>query len=209
MAAKTNGRVVLVVVLPVVLLAGCRYERYYGPFEFELPGNTNLSSTFRTFALPLDSGQLEQLSQLEGCDVSADPQCPCRLPVVTTGQYRTRIDYWVENRGTDCQLMVWAGARTTASPPPNEVAGFADVHVLLEHHHRIGSDEQVPGSFLPDDYEQAELRFSRIEYPQCDLPDSDLPAPRRLLVGASLESGADGADVKLIFSVLLEGGRWP
>ncbi|RLB57012.1 MAG: hypothetical protein DRI34_08275 [Deltaproteobacteria bacterium] len=193
-----------------LLLAGCRAERYYGPYLLQVPGPLQQDSVAHSFLLPLDQSAIDEQQQLEQCLADGGEDCNCRFPVLRVGDFSLQVDYTLGNTGSsEAAVMIWLGRRVSDQEiPPQQVAGMADVELLAEHHHHLLAGASVRMGFASEDIERAEVEIATALHPQCQQDSTALPGLQGLLLGLTLESGRPGP-VEAVFSVLVDAGGWP
>lgn len=205
-----KGPIRMLALLLPLLLAGCRAERYYGPYLLQVPGPVQQASVAHSFFLPLDQSAREQKQLLEQCLADGGEDCACRFPVLRVRDFQLQVDYSVKNSAAEqAAVMVWLGRRVGDQQlPPQQVAGMPDVELLVEHHHNLSAGETVLLGFASDEIETAEVRLAGSLYPACQQDRLDLPGLQSLLLGLTLESDNAGP-VEAVFTVLVEAGEWP
>jgi hypothetical protein len=200
-------------VLALALLgSACAPERYFGPFQLEVPTPLEERTAARTFEMPLDAGQQAALEELQACQrdqPDRQPPCECDYPVQTISTLELRVDYKLTHlQGEAVSVEVWVGAEAEAGwPDPAVLPDRPRLAVFAFHLHRLGPGEAVVRSFSESELAAAELAWSNGHHPECDPePPEARPAPLSWVLGASVP-GAEQARVALELTVRVrEGG---
>lgn len=186
--------------------AGCRTERYFGPYQLEVPTELEEAAAGRTFEFPLDEDDNNELTELQAC-LSDEPDrpvpCICDYPVLSISEQVVRMDYRLTHLGGQpVNVMVWVGREALPrEPDPEMIPDLPRVAVLAEHHHQMGTGSGVDSSFLESEMTDAELTWTASVHPGCPGSDNDLPAPLELLFGLALDSPDSTGRVSLAFSL--------
>jgi len=196
-----------VIVLACTLaLAGCRAERYFGPYELQVPTELEEIAAGRTFVFPLDEEDNNEITELLTC-LTDEPDrlvpCICDYPVLTVSEQIARMDYRLAHRaGTPVNVMVWVGREALPQEPdPDMIPDLPRVEVLAEHHHQMNIGSSVESSFLESEMTDVDLAYTATVYPGCPGAQNNWPAPVALTFGLALDSEESTSQVSLAFSL--------
>ncbi len=187
----------VVLVAALLALPGCRPERYFGPYQLQVPTDINERSAARTFELPLDSGDKRERDGLEYClenEPEREVPCRCDYPVLTADEQDLRIDYrLVHSAGAPVNVTVWVGLQVPAgTEQPRMLPDLPRVEVLASHLHRLQPGERTDDVFSEEEMLQADLAFAAERFDACELTrPGRAPAPLAWLVGLSLTEEDD------------------
>ena len=187
---------------------GCRGERYFGPYDLQVPTELEEVAAGRTFVFPLDEDDNNEITELLTC-LTDEPDrpvpCICDYPVLTVAEQVARTDYRLAHRaGTPVNVMVWVGREVQPpEPDPDVIPDLPRVEVLAEHHHQMGIGSSVESSFLEDEMTEVDLAYNAAVYPACPGSQNGLPAPLGLTFGLALDSPDATSQVDLAFSLRL------
>lgn len=192
-----------------LLAAGCRGERYFGPYELEVPTELEEVAAGRTFTFPLDEEDETEIDELLDClalDPPPDVPCICDYPIVTVGEQVARTDYrLVHHSGTPVNVMVFIGREVQPrESEPEMIPDLPRIEVLAEHHHQMSIGSSVESSFLEDEMTDVDLTYNAAVYPACPGTQNDLPAPLGLTFGLALDTPDATSQVSLAFSLRLK-----
>jgi hypothetical protein len=198
-----------IVILACGLLAGCRSERYFGPYELEVPTELEEVAAGRTFEFPLDEEDNTEMTDLQTCLVEEPDRpvpCICDYPVLTVAEQVMRMDYRLTHQGGQpVNVMVWVGREALPrEQDPDMIPDLPRVEVLAEHHHQMNIGNSVESSFLESEMTDVDLAWTASVYPGCPGSESGLPAPLQLLFGLALDSEDATSQVSLAFSLRLK-----
>ena len=161
---------------------GCRGERYFGPYDLQVPTELKEVAAGHTFVFPLDEDDNNEITELLTC-LTDEPDrpvpCICDYPVLTVAEVQP------------------------PEPDPDVIPDLPRVEVLAEHHHQMGIGSSVESSFLEDEMTEVDLAYNAAVYPACPGSQNGLPAPLGLTFGLALDSPDATSQVSLAFSLRL------
>jgi hypothetical protein len=195
------------VLLLALFLPACEVERFYGPFQLELPSEIEEQAVARTFALPLSATDRQEVLDLAACQAQDPPPavpCSCQIPVIRVDEQELRIDYLLSPLAdTPTSVMVWIGRELLPEEPPSEdLPDLPTIEVLAAHHYQLLPPREERGAFSEAELRAVDLAWAREVHPECTQGPGDLPAPLRLKVGAALEGATAGlVSITLTFKV--------
>lgn len=202
-------RLVIASSLSLLVLCGCRAERYYGPFSLDVPGAASEHTVWRTFRLPIDADARARDERRARCEQEEPDRavpCVCDYPTLRVGTYAVRVDYrLLHRRGDTTYATVWLG-REVEPPLPEQLPDAPQVEVLAEHLHRLEALDETSDSFQESEVSDAGLSFSFEEYPDCPGDTAYRPGPTEFWVGLSLPA-PDDAELSLDFTVRVRENR--
>jgi len=189
----------------LIVPLGCREDRYFGPYELDLPTEIQARATARTFELPLDDRDREELENLERCreeEPEREIPCICDYPVLTVSEQQVRIDYRLTHDSGDvAKVMVWIGRRVGDSEPdPEYFEDLPDVEVLAEHNHQLNAGQVLDDVFLENETHAVDLSLASLLHPACEQEITDLPVPLTIFYGMAFQSD-DQASVSANFTI--------
>jgi hypothetical protein len=192
-----------------LLLAGCRGERYFGPYDLQVPTELEEVAAGRTFVFPLDEDDNTEIDELLTCltdEPDRQPPCICDYPILTVGEQVARTDYrLVHHSGTPVNVMVFIGRDVQPrESDPEMVPDLPRIDVLAEHHHQMSIGSSVESSFLEDEMTEVDLAYNAAVYPACPGTQNELPAPLDLTFGLALDTPDATSQVSLEFSLRLK-----
>lgn len=187
-------------------LTGCASERYFGPYELQVPTELEELAAGRTFEFPLDEDDNNQMAELQACLVDEPDRpvpCICDYPILTVAEQVVRMDYRLTHRsGQPVNVMVWVGREALQrESDPEMVPDLPRVAVLAEHHHQMNAGSSVDSSFLESEMTDVDLAWTASVYPGCPGSAGGLPAPLELQFGLALDSQDSISQVSLAFSL--------
>jgi hypothetical protein len=192
-----------------MFLVGCRGERYFGPYDLQVPTELEEVAAGRTFTFPLDEDDNTEIDELLACltdEPDRQPPCICDHPVLTIGEQVVRTDYrLVHHSGTPVNVMVFIGREVQPrESDPEMIPDLPRIEVLAEHHHQMSIGSSVESSFMEDEMTEVDLAYNAAVYPACPGAQNDLPAPLDLTFGLALDNPDATSQVSLEFSLRLK-----
>ena len=192
-----------------MLAAGCRGERYFGPYDLEVPTELEEVAAGRTFVFPLDEEDNTEITELTDClaqDPPPEVPCICDYPVLTIGEQVMRTDYrLVHHSGTPVNVMVFIGREVQPrESEPEMIPDLPRIEVLAEHHHQMSIGSSVESSFMEEEMTDVDLAYNAAVYPSCPGTRNELPAPLGLTFGLALDTPDAASQVSLEFSLRLK-----
>ena len=200
---RLSGVVVLACALA---LTGCRAERYFGPYELQVPTELEEVAAGRTFVFPLDEEDNNEITELLTC-LTTEPDrlvpCICDYPVLTVSEQVARMDYRLTHPGGQpVNVMVWVGREALPrETDPDMIPDLPRVAVLAEHHHQMNAGSSIDSSFLESEMTDVDLAWTASVYPGCPGSVGGLPAPLELKFGLAIASEDSTNQVSLAFSL--------
>lgn len=190
MRAGLARRILALCSLLGAVCGACSEERYFGPYQLQVPTELQERTAGRTFSLPLDKGDQRVLDNLRYCqehNPNREIPCRCDYKVLSVGEQELRIDYRLEHlAGAPSNVTVWLGKTAEAdAPDPALLPDRPRLQVWLVHLHRIGPGEVVHDVFSEDELRQAEIDFSLDRFPECEDGPDHRPAPLSWEIGLS------------------------
>jgi hypothetical protein len=196
----------IAVLAGALALTGCRTERYFGPYQLQVPTELDDVAAGRTFEFPLDEDDNNEAAELQTCltdEPDREIPCICDYPVLSVGEQSVRMDYRLTHTGgQSVNLMVWVGREALPrESDPEMIPDLPRVAVLAEHHHQLGTGSSIASSFLEDEMTDVDLAWTAWVHPGCPGPKNKLPAPLELIFGLALDSPESTGQVSLAFSL--------
>ena len=194
----------------IMLLPGCRDERFFGPYSLEVPTSIRELAAGRTFQFPLDDADLEEIDDLAACQAAEaeeptrETPCVCDFPVLRVDEQHLRVDYRLTHiREQAANVLVWVGYQVAEDqPPPDILPDLPRIEVLGEHHHHVPAGARVDGSFLEDELDEADRTWAVLQHPDCEQETEALPSAQEILFGLALESEEPtGVSVEFTFRI--------
>jgi hypothetical protein len=196
----------VVVISCALAITGCRAERYFGPYELQVPTELEEVAAGRTFEFPLDEEDNHEMADLQTCLVDEPDRpvpCICDYPILTVSEQVVRMDYRLTHQGgRPVNVMVWVGRETLPrEQDPDMIPDLPRVAVLAEHHHQMDIGSSIDSSFLENEMRDVDRAWTASVYPGCPGFESGLPAPLELIFGLALDSADSTSQVSLAFSL--------
>ncbi len=209
MMARTAIRIVLLIFLAA--FHGCDSERYFGPFELNVPTALQQRSDSRTFELPLDSVDSRELDNLNYCqEHETDREIPCRCdyPVLSVDEQLIRLDYHLDNSSLyPVSATVWVGVQVPQQwPSPKQVPDLPKIALLASHTHRVKAGQQTDDILDEDELGQAQILYSEMFFQACESEGHLQPAPMSFITGVSMDEDDEG-EVHMEYTVRVRRNR--
>ncbi len=198
-------QVVYMTMFALVATSACDTERYFGPFELNVPTPIQLRTDSRTFELPLDSNDARELDNLNYCQQNEPERelpCRCDYPVLCVDEQRLRLDYHLGNSSQyPVNATVWIGVPVPDQwPSPKQVPDLPRIALLASHTHRVKSGQQTDDTIDEDEMSQAQQLYTEMFFKACESEDSPGPVPLSFVTGLSMDEDDEGM-IQMEFTV--------
>ena len=192
-------------------ICACDSERYFGPFDLNVPTSLQERSDARTFELPLDSTNLRELDNLQWCqEHETDRELPCRCdyPVISLYEKSLRLDYSLSNASPyPVSATVWVGIEIPEQwPDVKQVPDLPRIALLASHTHRVKSGQRTDDIIDDSEMSKAQERYSKMFFEACESENSIGPAPMSFISGVSMDEKDEG-EIQMEFTVRVRRGR--